>query len=287
MDSRGRIDRKLFHDCVETTRRRPGFLAARYRFCAEVPVSRLFIKTRHDLNADTGSFALIMNVVAQNRLDKINGAGFSTVISTLLQANVASATRLRALINQMVDRDMMRVLTNPGDGRRKRLELTETFIESQRDYFETVLNCVAMVFGLPDTPHALAHTPELMERYWTSVILRAGHDQFMLMEGMPQIEAFMNRKHGYLLMLELAGANSLETEVHRAIMAKRYGVSQAHIAGMLADAEKQGWLRREQPSSRIVLDPRFAEQLDIWIARELAIVGMWIQAKFGQGTGQV
>ncbi len=284
MDASGRIDRQIFHDRVEVTRRHPNFLLARHRFCTEVPVSRLFIKTRHDLNADTGSFALIMNVVAHNRIDKINGAAFSTIISMLSQSGVASATRLRALIGQMVDRGMMRILTNPEDGRRKRLELTETFIESQRHYFETVLNCVDMVFDLPDAPHALAHTPELMERYWTSVVLRAGHDKFVLMEGMPHIEAFMNRKHGYLLMLELAGADGLATEVHRAVIAQRYGVSPAHIAGMLADAEKHGWLRREQPSSRIMLDPVFAEQLDIWIARELTIVGMWIEAKFGRGT---
>jgi DNA-binding IclR family transcriptional regulator len=69
--------------------------------------------------------------------------------------------------------------------------------------------------------------------------------------------------------------------VHRAAMAERFGVSPAHIAGMLADAEEAGWLRREQPSSRVVLDPAFAEKLDIWIARELTIVGMWIEAKFG------
>ncbi len=281
MSRHERFDRGAFHRMVEEVRRHPAFGAARDRFTAEVPLSRLFIQTRHDLNADTGSFALIMNVVAHNRIDPVNGAAVSTIIRTLEQAGVASATRLRALIDQMIDRGMMRVVSDPHDRRRKRLELTEPFVESQRNYFETVLESVAMVFDLPATPQALAHMPDLMERYWTSVVLRAGHDNFVLMEGMPEIAAFMDRKHGYLLMLELAGAHGLATEVHRAAMAERYGVSPAHIAGMLADAEKKGWVRRELPSSRIALAPDFAEQLEIWIARELTIVGMWVIAKLG------
>lgn len=285
MTKPGRFDRVRFHQTVEETRRHPAFSAARHRFTADVPLSRLFIQTRHDLNADTGSFALIMNVVAHNRIDPINGAAVSTIIRTLEQAGVASATRLRALIDQMIDRGMMRAYSDPQDRRRKRLELTEPFVESQRNYFETVLESVAMVFDLPDTPHALANMPELMERYWTSVVLRAGHDNFVLMEGMPEIASFMDRKHGYLLMLELAGAHGLATDVHRAAMAERYGVSPAHIAGMLADAEKKGWVRRALPSSQIILAPAFAEQLEIWIARELTIVGMWIEAKLGHKPG--
>jgi hypothetical protein len=48
---------------------------------------------------------------------------------------------------------------------------------------------------------------------------------------------------------------------------------------MLADAEAHGWLVRRQPSSIVDLDPGFADRLDLWVARELAIVDLWLQAK--------
>ncbi len=285
MDNKGRIDRQLFDARVAQTRTHPDFLAARYRFSTEVPDSRLHNHFRHTINADTGAFALAITVTGMNRLQK-NGATVEAVVFALTAGGFASATRIRAMIDQMEDRGLIRVISDPEDKRRKRLELTDIFIAAERDWFEAVLNCVGMIFPLPDTPHNLAHGPDVLERYLTGIMLRSVMDQFTLMEGMPEIEAFMNRRHGYLLMLRLAGRDGLETEVHRTAMAEQFGVSAAHIAGMLADAEHAGWLRREQPSSRVLLDPDFAEKLDIWIARELTIVGLWIEAKFGAPAQQ-
>ena len=110
-------------------------------------------------------------------------------------------------------------------------------------------------------------------------MLRHLMDGFTLMDGMPEVEAFMHRRHGYLLLLELAAQEDRHVEIARAHLAERYVVSPAHIAGVLAEAERQGWLTRKPLSSEVEVSPAFADVLDSWIARELAIVGMWIEAK--------
>jgi hypothetical protein len=110
-------------------------------------------------------------------------------------------------------------------------------------------------------------------------MLRQVVDGFTIFAGWPEAEAFMNRRHGYLLMLTLAGATGGTIDINRARTAKWYGVSPAHVATMLADAEAHGWLVRRQPSSIVELDPAFADRLDLWVARELAIVALWLEAK--------
>lgn len=284
MDLKGRIDRVRFAERVTATRAHPAFPEARLRFARDVSAARLHSRFHSILTADTGAFALIIAVTGLNRIDKVYGAALTTVVQALTRSGFASPTRVRALINQMVDRGLMAVQAHPDDKRRKRLLLTQPLLAAERDWFEAVLISVALVFSLPATPHALAHRSDVLERYFTSVMLRSLLDNFTLLEGMPEIEAFMNRRHGYLLMLHLACADGPMIEVNRTTMAQNFGVSSAHNAIMLSDAEAAGWLKRDLPSNRIVLSEPFAEQLEIWIAREIVIVGMWVEAKYGLGS---
>ena len=281
MNADGRFDRLRFAEQVAAARAHPSFPKARLRFAREVSAARLQNPFRKILTADTGAFALIIAVTGLNRIDKVHGAALTTVVQALTHAGFASATRARGLIDQMVDRGLMTLKTNPQDRRRKRLQLTEPFLAAERDWFEAVLGSVALVFHVPDTPHAFAHRAEVLERYLTSVMLRSLMEGFTLMEGLPAIEAFMDRRHGYLLMLHLASAEGRVVEVHRTTMAQAFGVSAAHIAIMLSDAEAAGWLKRDLPSNSVTLGDPFAEQLEIWIAREIVIVGQWVEAKYG------
>lgn len=286
MVAKGQIDRVRFAEQVTATLAHPSFPQARLRFAREVSAARLHSPFRRILTADTGAFALVIAVTGLNRIDKVHGAALMTVVQALTHSGFASATRVRALIDQMVDRGLMAVETNPDDRRRKRLLLTEPFLAAERDWFEAVLSSVALVYAVPGSPGELAQRDDVLERYLTSVMLRSLLDDFTLMEGMPEIEAFMNRRHGYLLMLHLGCADGRRVEVHRTAMARSFGVSAAHIAVMLSDAEAAGWLKRDLPSNGILLSEPFAQQLDVWIARELVIVGMWVEAKYGRGGGQ-
>ena len=181
MDLKGRIDRVRFSELVTATRAHPAFSEARLRFAREVSAARLHSRFHSILTADTGAFALIIAVTGLNRIDKIHGAALTTVVQALTRSGFASPTRVRALIDQMVDRGLMAVQTHPDDKRRKRLLLTEPLLAAERDWFEAVLNSVALVFSLPETPHALAHRSDVLERYLTSVMLRSLVDNFTLL----------------------------------------------------------------------------------------------------------
>jgi DNA-binding MarR family transcriptional regulator len=282
MDSKGRIDVAIFDARVRAVKAHTRFSIAKAKFCNDVPKHWLSSPINHTLIADTGAYAITIAIIGLNRIYRVDGASMQTVIKALEASGLASATRIRSLIDILVHRGAIRVVPHENDRRRRRLEPTPALIEAQRGWFESVLMSVSEVFDLPMPAHDLAHLPELVERYLTGVMLRHVIDHFTIFDGFPEVEAFMNRRHGYLLMLQLAGSNSLVTEVGRSKLARQLGVSPAHIATMLADAEARGWLRRVQPSSQIVLNPEFSTMLDTWVARELAIVGLWIEARFGQ-----
>jgi len=281
VDSKGRIDRDAFNQRVEAVTSDPRFPAAKRRFCREVPASRLHNWFRHTLSADTGAFAVGIAIIGLNRLDPVGGAPVKLITGPLGAAGFASPTRVQALLDQMIHAGLVERLPHPEDGRRRKLVPTERYMQAHREWFEAVLGAVGELFPLPAPPSQLAHSPELVESYLTGVMLRHLMDGFTLMEGMAEVEAFMHRRHGYLLLLELAAQEDRHVEIARAHLAERYAVSPAHIAGILAEAERQGWLTRKPLSSEVELSPAFAGVLDTWIARELAIVGMWIEAKHG------
>jgi DNA-binding MarR family transcriptional regulator len=282
MDSKGRIDIPIFDARVRAVKADPRFHSAKARFCHDVPERWLNSPINRALIADTGAYALTIAIIGMNRIYRVDGASMQTVIKALEAGGMASATRIRSLIDILVHRGAIKIVAHEHDRRRRRLEPTDALIEAQRAWFESVLLSVSEVFDLPLPAHELAHVPDLVERYLTGVMLRHLMDRFTILDGFPEVEAFMNRRHGYLLMLQLAGSDGLVTMVSRNRFAHRLGVSPAHIATMLADAEERGWLWRVQPSSQIVLSPEFADILDTWVARELVIVGLWIEARFGQ-----
>ncbi len=279
MDSSGRIDQTLFNARADAIRAHPRFPVAKRQFCADVPAMWLASPLNRRLIADTGAMAVSITVTGLNRLDPVNGASLETMIRGLEASQLASANRARSLVEMLKRAGGLDSVPHPADGRRLKLVPTPLLQQTHRDWLLSVLRPLSEVARLAASPEDLAAEPRLAERYITSIMLRQAIDGFTIFAGWPEVEAFMNRRHGYLLMLALAGATDGRVDVNRAQIAQRFGVSPAHIATMLADAEAHGWLTRRQPSSAINLDQAFADRLDLWVARELAIVAMWLDVK--------
>jgi hypothetical protein len=201
------------------------------------------------------------------------------MIRGLEAGRIASGNRARSLISMLKRAGGVEAVPHSDDGRRIKLVPTPLLQQTHRDWMGSVLGPLSEIAELAAAPQELAAEPRLAERYITSIMLRQVVDGFTIFAGWPDAEAFMNRRHGYLLMLALAGAEDRTIDINRAQTARRYGVSAAHIATMLADAEAHGWLVRRPQSSVVELDPAFADRLDLWVARELAIVALWLDAK--------
>jgi hypothetical protein len=279
MDSSGRIDQALFSARADAIRAHPRFPIAKRRFCTEVPAMWLASPVRRRLIADTGAMAVSITVTGLNRLDPVNGASLETMIRGLEASHFASGNRARSLIDMLQRSGAVESVPHPHDGRRLKLAPTPLLQQTHRDWMLSVLGPLSEVATLAGPPEELAAESRLAERYITSIMLRQVVDGFTIFAGWPEAEAFMNRRHGYLLMLALADAVDLRADVNRVRTASWYGVSPAHIATMLADAEAHGWVKRLTPSSIVELDPGFADRLELWVARELAIVAMWLDIK--------
>lgn len=279
MDSNGRIDQERLTARAQALQGHARFPVAKQRFCTEVPAMWLASPLNRRLISDTGAMAISITITGLNRLDPVNGASLETMIRGLEASQFASGNRARSLIAMLKRAGGVDSVPHPHDGRRLKLVPTPLLQQTHRDWLLSVLGPLSEVADLPAPPEELAAEPRLAERYITSIMLRQVVDGFTIFEGWPEAEAFMNRRHGYLLMLALAGAADGTVDINRARTARWYGVSPAHVATMLADAEAHGWLVRRQPSSLVDLDPPFADRLDLWVARELAIVDLWLQAK--------
>lgn len=261
----------------------PRFPEAKAAFCAIVPRCWLDTPLNRILIADTGAMAIAITITGFSRISAEAGASLQVVIDTLVAGGLASATRVRAMIDMLAARGALTVTAHPSDGRRLVIAPTELLFESLRIWFRGVMEPVSQIFVLPAAAEIVAATPNLAERYFTAVMLRQGLDGFTIFDDWPEAQMFADRRMGYVLMLHLAGATSLQVAVSRGDLALRYGVSASHITALLGHAEAHGWMARHPHSSMVTLAPDFARRLDLWVAREIAVVGMWLEAKLSPG----
>ena len=281
MDARGRVNLEAFNAFSERLRLHPRFAEARARFCHDLPERWMATPLQRWLIADTGGMAVAVCITGMHRVLPGQGAQLQLIIRALTATGMASATRVRALVDQLEHHGAIRIEPSLHDRRARRIVPTEMLADVHRNWLESVLPAVGMVFDLPPIPDEVDARREIAARYSASIIMRQSMDGFTIFDGFPEMAAFIERRQGYLLMLELAAPGGLATAVRRTEAARRYGVSPAHVSSLLGNAERQGWLVRERDGS-ITLDPTFADRLDIWVARELAIVGLWLKTKLGQ-----
>lgn len=259
--------------------RRQNFSEVKTEFCKGMIGYWLETPLTQALIADTGAIAIAISIIGFNRMAPDMGASFQAMVETLPRHGFASATRIRAIVDLLHEKEAVLKVPHDSDGRRLMILPTDHLMASFRTWFRCALGPVSKLFALPDAADAIAARPDLVERYITSIMLRQAVDGFTIFDNWPEAQTFSDRRHGYILMLHLASANEASIDIPRAALAESYGVSPAHITSMLCAAETQGWLRRKPRSSAVLLAPEFQARLDLWVARELAIIGLWLEAK--------
>ena len=95
-----------------------------------------------------------------------------------------------------------------------------------------------------------AHAPGVLAAFLGGNVAAYRRDNFVLFEGFPEVRAFMDRRSGYLVLLDAlsraeatsegAGTLALPSE-----LARRHAISRAHVRKLFAAAAAQGWLAYE------------------------------------------
>lgn len=278
MDVRKGFDRAALDRVANDLQQQAGFADARRAFCTGVTDWWLGVPINRALMSDTGTMAVVVTIAGLSRTSAERGASLQLVIDALSAGGLASATRIRAMIDFLAAKGAVAITPHPSDKRRLVIAPTEVTIESLRLWLRAVLVPVGQLFDLPAPPAAIGAMPGLAERYFTTVMLRQGVDGFTIFDDWPEAQLFSDRRQGYLLMLHLAAEGTAEVAVPRGALAARYFVSASQITALLVEAERHGWLAR-LPGGHVRLSPEFAGRLAMWVAREIAVVGMWLQQK--------
>jgi hypothetical protein len=248
------------------------FAAARTLFCTGVADFWQTSRLHRDLVADTGGIALVITLTGLARQNPAGGAPAQRLIDGLASHGLASPTRARSLIRLLQAQGAIEMLFDPADRRRRLLRPSPLLNGLHRDWLAANLAATELVSDLPLPSRQLADTPGLVETYLTEVMRRHVRDGFTVFTDFPEVAAFMDHRGGYMLMLALAGADA---GFSRSGLARASGVSRAHLAALLAQAQARGWVLRQPPRHEIALAPPFSVQISGWIARELALFSLF------------
>jgi hypothetical protein len=257
-------------------RRHPAFATARAAFSADVQQLWREDSLRRRLVNDFGSMALAVAVTAMHRLEP-DGAQQARLIRAAATAGAGSPWRVRAYLDRLERYGAISRTPHPADARRIRIAPTAQLLATQRCWVEALFRAVALVAAVPALPEAEAARLALTEHYLAGIMQRHLIG-LTVMDGLVEIAALMHRRHGYLLLLMLLDRHDGVADINRTTLAAGWDVSPAHVAAMLADAERAGCLARAPRASAVSLAPAFAAQLDLWFARELAVAALWQQA---------
>lgn len=256
----------------------PKFRSVKSDFCRDMMACWLHDRLSRLLMADTGALAIVISISARHFAGTPEAASLAQMIDALAASGFASAKRIRATVDLLASRGVLALAPHPTDRRRLQIAPTDALVEVFRRWLRAALEAVQPVFDLTHPPADIAARPGLIEGYIVEVRRRKVEDGFTIFDGWPEIQVFADRRHGYVLLLQLACAEDGCADVNRARLAERCHVSPSHITALLVEGERAGWLTRTPGSSAVRLAPGFVQALDAWIAREIAVVGLWLRS---------
>ena len=163
----------------------------------------------------------------------------------------------------------------PMNRRATRLRPTQLLLDIQTsENIVARLAALEIVQPLPLPAHEWGRRRSVMLAFYGGNVEAFARHRFRLYEGFPEIQAFMDRACGYLVLLDMlqkagpASSAGVPTTVLPSALAPRLNVSRTHINKLLATAQDEGWLKVGPKRSEIFLEPTFYRRLRDWVALE-------------------
>ncbi|PWB65682.1 MAG: hypothetical protein C3F17_03410 [Bradyrhizobiaceae bacterium] len=203
--------------------------------------------------------------------DPQSGLTAGRVVETCVTHGICSRGRAKALLMLMRVAGYIAPAPDAADRRYRVLVPTERLIALHHDRWRCQFEAMALV--LPEAATALT----LLERpAFAPAFLRPLVAHFMagnrVIDYSPELSGFIDRNAGFLILMSLLLAGDPEQPERPAAisisgLARRFGVSRAHVLKFLRDAAEEGLIAREgHGAEQIRLLPRFLAAMHSFIA---------------------
>lgn len=273
-DTNSPPDRTALEQEASALRAHPGFDRAVRAFCQGMIETHAGRRLANIGLAHTLGWATAVLVVY---LDHVSPQGTTTsqLVQLCTTGGLAGPKAVRGAIRTLLSFELIAEEDHPTDRRARRLRPRPLLLDIQADNVAARLAALEIVQPLPAPANDWGRRRHVMLAFYGGNVEAFARHQFRLYDGFPEIQAFMDRASGYLLLLELlqncgpAAGAGIPSAVQPAVLAPRMDVSRTHLNKLLAAARDEGWLAVRPRSGEVLLDPDFHARLQHWIALEL------------------
>lgn len=276
----GTLNRDGLYLSAKTLHQHPSFLDASKKFASNMleafekhpPLNRLL---RNEGQLAFAAFILMLHH-SRDPEDPSSGATYSRMVEMFGLLGIGSPTLIKAIIALARLRGHVHYVAT-ADRRLKVLEPTDRLIHVLRVWFCANLNAIESIEPLPMPSEEIALIPGLMEQTFTYSVQAYIHDRFILSENFPPVRAFMQRTHGYLVLMALIHSKYLGRDgqwyasVPVGDLANRLMLSRGSVRNFLNMAKSEGWLSQVGKGGHdVLLSNDFATMCDDWMSLEFA-----------------
>ncbi len=253
---------------VDELRARPGFRAACEQAAAEGVAHFLALgEDERWLFKDIGRSGICLTaLILQSTAEGLTAQG---LIAACRARNFASAGRVTGVIRRLERAGNLLPESDTGFWTRRRMRLSPAFVRQlQRRAFVELRAAVLLCNEAPAILAAVEDEGGFLRYAWHVGFVSAARPDLFHFAGSESNAFFMQREAGMLMLFDFIGAQRPGRErllesapLSRYALARRYGVSRAHLIKMLDDAAARGFLNCPS-SDRVIFAPSLSDALE-------------------------
>ncbi len=272
-DSNSAPDRAALEDEARASQAHPDFDRAVKAFCQGMIDTHAGRRLANIGLGHTLGWATAVLIVYLDHT-RPEGTISSELIELCSAGGLAGAKAVKGAIRTLLSFELIAKEEHPVDRRATRLRPTQLLLDIQSENIVARLAALEIVQPLPLPAHEWGRRRSVMLAFYGGNVEAFARHRFRLYEGFPEIQAFMDRACGYLVLLDMlqkagpASSAGVPTTVLPSALAPRLDVSRTHINKLLATAQDEGWLKVGPKRSEIFLEPTFYRRLRDWVALE-------------------